>query len=535
MENKNTIIALTLMLVVWVGFTLYSQTKVDKAPLDTEISPPVVAQNQPAENRLVSDFTANLADKKDPATIKPREITIETDNYIAVLSNQGASLKSFKLKKYKVSSKEDSDIIDLVQDKSLPTLQSSGENFFQTKNEDLFYLNTDENYFYINEGDTKELSFQFDNSYGVTFIKKYVFNGDGYEFPVTISAYNKSDKSVDGKISLSLVTPFSRVDESSSLTFVGPATFIDDDVETLKRKAIEQSAEYGNNAVWTAFQDEYFMSAVVPLENSLDRIKVYRDENSILNRVYSPDRTLAPQANVSFDYLVYFGPRDPEILKALNYQLYEIIDFGIFDFIARPLLYVLNFFYSFVGNYGVAIILLTVLIKIIFWPLTQKSYSSMKAMQTLQPEMQKIREKFKNDKERLNREIMELYKNKRVNPLGGCLPMLIQIPVFFALYKVLLGNIALRHAPFTLWITDLSAKDPYYITPIIMGGTMFLQQKMTPTTMDPTQAKIFLAMPIVFTFLFLNFPSGLVIYWLVNNILTILQQYLINRTPLQSK
>jgi len=227
------------------------------------------------------------------------------------------------------------------------------------------------------------------------------------------------------------------------------------------------------------------------------------------------------------------GPRDPGILETVNYRLSEIIDFGIFDFIARPLLFVLNFFYSFVGNYGIAIILLTVVIKIVFWPLTQKSYSSMKAMQTLQPEMQKIREKFKNDKERLNREIMELYKTKRVNPLGGCLPMLIQIPVFFALYKVLLGNIDLRHAPFALWITDLSAKDPYYITPIIMGGTMFLQQKMTPSTMDPTQAKIFMVMPIVFTFLFLNFPSGLVIYWLVNNILTILQQYLINKSAVK--
>jgi YidC/Oxa1 family membrane protein insertase len=153
----------------------------------------------------------------------------------------------------------------------------------------------------------------------------------------------------------------------------------------------------------------------------------------------------------------------------------------------------------------------------------------MKSMQKLQPEMAKIREKFKNDKERLNREIMELYKKNRVNPLGGCLPMLVQIPVFFALYKVLLNDIALRHAPFMLWIDDLSAKDPYYVTPIIMGATMFIQQKMTPSTMDPTQAKMFMLMPVVFTFMFLNFPSGLVIYWLINNLLTILQQYFINR------
>ncbi len=153
----------------------------------------------------------------------------------------------------------------------------------------------------------------------------------------------------------------------------------------------------------------------------------------------------------------------------------------------------------------------------------------MKAMQKLQPEMQKLRDKHSKDKERLNKEMMELYKTHRVNPLGGCLPMLVQIPVFFALYKVLLDSIALRHAPFALWLTDLSAKDPYYITPILMGASMFVQQKMTPTTADPMQAKIFMMMPVVFTFLFLNFPSGLVIYWLVNNLLTILQQYFIHR------
>ena len=155
----------------------------------------------------------------------------------------------------------------------------------------------------------------------------------------------------------------------------------------------------------------------------------------------------------------------------------------------------------------------------------------MKAMQKLQPQMTRLREKYSSDKQRLNQEMMSLYKENRVNPFGGCLPMLIQIPVFFALYQVLLGSIELRHAPFVFWLTDLSAKDPYYITPLVMGATMFLQQKMTPTTMEPMQAKMMMMMPVVFTFLFLNFPSGLVIYWLVNNVLTIAQQYLINKNP----
>jgi YidC/Oxa1 family membrane protein insertase len=194
-----------------------------------------------------------------------------------------------------------------------------------------------------------------------------------------------------------------------------------------------------------------------------------------------------------------------------------------------PMLISLKYMNEFVKNFGIAIIILTILIKILFWPLGNKSYESMKAMQKLQPKMQELRDKFKDDKQKLSQETMALYRAHKVNPMGGCLPMLIQIPVFFGLYKALLYAIELRHAPFFWWIQDLSAKDPYYITPIIMGATMFIQQKMTPTAGDPMQQKIMLFLPIIFTFLFLNFPSGLVIYWLFNNILSIGQQYYVNK------
>jgi YidC/Oxa1 family membrane protein insertase len=320
--------------------------------------------------------------------------------------------------------------------------------------------------------------------------------------------------------------------KGSNFEFVGPVTYTGEDLNTDDVEDLaSESKSYGKEVVWTAFETKYFISAAVPLDNSAEKVRIEKEDGSVVNTLVSPYQAVDPGQTLIYDYLLYFGPRHLEILKEVNYQLAEAIDLGFFGIIAKPLRLVLNFFYSFVGNYGVAIILLTVIIKLIFWPLTQKSYSSMKAMQKLQPEMAKIREKHKNDKERLNREIMELYKKNRVNPLGGCLPMLVQIPVFFALYQVLLNDIALRHAPFMLWINDLSAKDPYYVTPLIMGGTMFIQQKMTPSTMDPTQAKMFMLMPVVFTFMFLNFPSGLVIYWLVNNLLTILQQFFINRKP----
>jgi len=198
---------------------------------------------------------------------------------------------------------------------------------------------------------------------------------------------------------------------------------------------------------------------------------------------------------------------------------------------AKPMLVVLNFVEKYLGNYGLAIILVTIIIKLIFYPLSKHSLKSMRDMQQLQPQLAALKEKYKDDKDKMNKELMGMYKRYKVNPLGGCLPMVLRIPVFIALYEVLYVAIELRHAPLFFWIHDLSAKDPYYITPLIMGATMFLQQKMTPSTMDPNQAKIMLIMPVVFTFMFLSFPSGLVLYWLVNNILTVGQQYYIQKSP----
>jgi YidC/Oxa1 family membrane protein insertase len=225
------------------------------------------------------------------------------------------------------------------------------------------------------------------------------------------------------------------------------------------------------------------------------------------------------------------GPKDEDLLKKLGVGAEKLIDFGWFTIIAKPLLWFLKLTNRITGNFGLDIIILSILIKIIFIPLTQISMKSMKEMQKVQPEMNRLKEQYKNDKAKLQQEIMLLYKRRKINPMSGCLPMVIQIPVFIALYNALQYTIEMRHAPFFLWIRDLAAKDPIYITPLIMGATMVLQQKMTPTAADPTQAKMFLLMPVMFTFLFLNFPSGLVIYWLVNNVLSIAHQYYLNKKP----
>ncbi len=274
------------------------------------------------------------------------------------------------------------------------------------------------------------------------------------------------------------------------------------------------------------------MTALLPEKRDavavIDRLEKNEGPNVFLG-------ILGEEENLSFVF--YAGPKDYELLKSFGNDLEKIINFGFFEFLAKPMFYILKSMYRFVRNYGVAIILLTTLIKIIFWPLTHTQQRSMQQMQKIQPEINALRERYKNDKQKITSETMSLYKKYKVNPAAGCLPLLIQIPVFFALYNVLLNAIELRGSPF-LYIKDLSAADTLFghvfgfaigPLPLLMGVSMYMQQKMMPTTMDPRQAQIFQFMPLIFTFMFLNFPSGLVLYWLVNNVLTIVQQYFTNK------
>ena len=290
------------------------------------------------------------------------------------------------------------------------------------------------------------------------------------------------------------------------------------------------SKRYDKTILWAGFADKYFLSAILSEKSSIASVELKKNGAGFLeSTVSSPQFTVNPGQSVTSEYRLFVGPKDIDVLKAQGNSLEQSLDLGWFTVIAKPLLYTLKFFYRYVGNYGIAIIIITIILKALFFPLTHKSYKSMKGMQKIQPEMAKLREKYKDDRDAMNKAVMELYREHKVNPMGGCLPMVVQIPVFFALYKSLMFSIELRHAPFFFWVTDLADKDPYYVTPVIMGITMFFQQKMTPSNMDPMQQKMMLALPVVFTFMFLSFPSGLVLYWLVNNVLTISQQMYINK------
>lgn len=536
MENKNVFIALLLMLAVWTGYTMFFVKPAPTVSDTTEQTPGDKENFVPAAVGTVEDkaITSSLPVVVKQTDVKAEDFIVETEDYRAVFSNVGARLKSIELKKYRETIQKNSPLVSLIgSNGDVSTFATTGHGDITLPVDYVYTASVPAEGLILKNGDERVLRFTALLDNGVVLEKNYTLKGSGYDLSLAIQIHNQTENPLQGSVDFLLMQPWFEGRDDSRYSFVGPAVYEDGDLTTYKVKKLEEKPiRHGNTAVWTAFEDKYFLTAAVPLDSTEHAFVIQKNMDTISNIIESGPLRLDAAQSLSLEYLLYAGPRDLDILEGVNHGLDKAIDFGFFDMLARPLLTVLKFFYNnVIKNYGVAIILLTAFIKLLFWPLTQKSYKSMRDMQKLQPEMQRLREKFKNDKERMNREIMELYRNNRVNPMGGCLPMFAQIPVFFALYKVLLGSIALRHEPFIFWLHDLSAKDPYYITPIIMGVTMFIQQKMSPTTMDSQQAKIMLFMPVIFTFMFLNFPSGLVIYWLVNNILTITQQWFINRGP----
>jgi len=282
---------------------------------------------------------------------------------------------------------------------------------------------------------------------------------------------------------------------------------------------------------WVAMLQHHFVGAWLP--RSGERMQFYSDvlpdQRYVIGVKDLVPTTIAPGATGTLSARLYAGPKEQARLEKVAPGLELTVDYGMLTIIAAPLFWLLSAIYRFVGNWGWAIVLLTVLIKLVFYPLSAASYKSMAQMKKLQPKLQSLKERYGDDRQKLNEAMMELYRTEKINPLGGCLPILIQIPVFIALYWVLLESVELRHAPFVLWIRDLSSPDPYYVLPIVMGATMYAQQLLNPQPPDPVQRRMFMIMPAVFTVMFLFFPAGLVLYWTVNNILSILQQWRINQ------
>jgi len=553
--EERTLLAVALSILVLIGFQfLISSNQPKKNIKKASVTASNSTSAQSSATRLISSLKkaeqserSLNATKLENATSsspikKAKTIVVNTNLYKMVLTEDGARIEKCFLKKYHTTVNPKSPPLNIVKVKPpyLPIGLVLGRKIKLDLSNRIF--KADKNKITINKTHKEQsLCFTIKLSKNVTVKKIFTFHHGTYWVDLKVKVI-RNNKPITAVTHLILYNEPLR---ERHYIFVGPAYCTNGDLEQIKLKHPGDTKTFKGPVDWMGYDDGYFLSAIIPLDKKDNwALKMVRlNQKGLICSAIAPvvknNQTIDAQ---SMNFGLYFGPKEIDRLKALHHHLAEAVNFGWFDPIAKPLLYVLKFLNRYFHNYGVSIIVLTIIIKILFWPLTHKSQQSMKTMQKLQPKLKKLQEKYKDDKEKLNKELMRLYKTYKINPLGGCLPMLLQIPVFFALYKVLLQAIELRHAPFCLWINDLSAPDRLMIPGVhipllggipvltlLMGVSMFIQQKMSPSSLDPMQSKMMLVLPVVFTVMFVNFPSGLVLYWLVNNILSIIQQYYINK------
>ena len=546
--EKRVIVFLIVSLAVIIGYDFLlkgmglvppPETTQEVASTDraTSVNQPISTQELPGNSG--KQPSGSTKDVPASVTVPPRSdkgsaseeqtIEVNTDLFRAKFSNRGAVLKSWELKRYTTAPEQGAQPVQLVYSggrfKGPLSLTVNDQAISNDLGTSLYHVTQD-----VTQLDGAHpighVTFHYyDAQKNIEVEKQLTFHYDSYVVDIAVRT-----QGLPAPVDVTLGTNFGIVEWGEGfIGLMGSASLVDDKV---LKETPEGEAERKGDVKWSAIQDKYFLSVLMPQKASAALAKKEGD------KLVSAGVRFASPANPSTMAMqLYAGPKEYDTLKLLNVGLEDTIDFGWFVFgswglvkaVAKPIFYVLRFLYEFTHNYGLTIILLTLAIKLMFVPLQYKSYKSMKQMQVIQPKVLALQTKLKDDRERLNKELIKLYKDHKVNPVGGCLPMVLQMPVFVALFNILYMTIDLRQAPFMLWIRDLSVQDPYYVLPIIMGATMVIQQKITPTTMDPTQAKIMLFLPVFMTFLFVNFPAGLVLYWLTNNVLTITQQVVTER------
>ncbi|MCJ7618365.1 MAG: membrane protein insertase YidC [Desulfobacterales bacterium] len=545
MEQARIFVAIALSFAVFLLWEVFFVDKqvVEKPKQDLQTE--TISKEElyiKEKNTEPVDHTALIKEDALKTIKPPRVIRVNTPLYSAIISEKGAVFKSFVLNKYRESMEPDSPLLEMISPeiKDGTIKISLAGNSVPALNDAFFVADIKDDAIEINDN-SKELSFFWKSSNGIIIEKKFLFSPETYMIGYKVIIKNGSNQTIQDNLILSLFKLYT--EKKSTYGFDGPSALINNALEQVDMDDIEDKNTYNGELKWIAVQDRYFMSFIVPEKSVEASMRLFLGQDKVLeNQFMQPESIINPDAQRTFGYHLFMGPRSTKVLKEIGYDLDKAINFGMFDFLAKPCLWLMNFLYDYtISNYGVAIIILTVFTKIILWPLGSKSYKSMGEMKKIQPLVMEIKEKYKGDKKKMNEETMALYKTYKVNPVGGCLPMVFQIPVFFALYRMLYEAIELRHAPFFWWINDLSAPDrllnfgfsipfmePPYGIPvltIIMGVTMFLQQKLSPAMGDASQAKMMQLMPVVFTVIFINFSSGLVLYWLVNNVLSIAQQY----------
>jgi YidC/Oxa1 family membrane protein insertase len=547
MDNRRLtlliVFALSLFLL-WDAWQKYNQPKI--------VTPQAVASSAngssiPVPSVPQATTTANIVPAATISATKGELVSIKTDLFTAEISTQGGDIVGLELNRYKAAEVKDK-VFSLFEAKHQYLAQSGliGENLPNHKT--VFSVSNGKRE--LSPGNnTVQLRLEAPAVNGIKTSKIYTFTRGSYLIDVGYEIDNGSQKEITPYAYYQLQRDNVTPDGENSMvsTFTGPAVYTEQDkFQKIDFGDIEKGkAKYAKKADngWIGMVQHYFVSAWVPAENLQREYYVRKLEGgstpAVTAGVIVATPTAAPGAKIVQSVSLYAGPQIQSNLEQLAKPVAEggigakglplVVDYGWLTIVAAPIFWCLEVIHRFVGNWGWAIVLLTIGIKLIFFPLSAASYKSMAKMRTVTPRLTALKERFGDDKQKLNTEMMKLYKSEKINPLGGCLPILIQIPVFIALYWALLGAVEMRGAPWLLWIQDLSAADPYYVLPVIMVITMLIQTKLNPTPPDPIQAKVMMLMPFIFGGMFFFFPSGLVLYWVVNNTLSIAQQWQITR------
>jgi YidC/Oxa1 family membrane protein insertase len=542
MDNSRLFLYAAL---AFIGLLIWEQWKADYGPQ------PEVYEQQTGVNQSLSQTgdmqsrndlpeMANL-DNTSPVQTQQAStgqiIEVQTDVFDVLIDTRGGVLESIKLRKYPVAVDKPNEFLGLIHNDSdsvyviqngLRSSTSPAPNHYDVFSSEKTSYRMDES-----ENVLRIPLVWSDN--GVQVIKTYTFNRGDYLIDVDHRVVNNSSEEWNGSQYRQIQR--SRPLETSNFlyTYTGAVIYNEEvkyekvDFDDMDEKAFKMDSKGG----WAAMIEHYFLSAWIaaPGETNL----LYSIANNKRNPatytigMRSESRRVASGSETAFNSELFVGPKLVNRLEEISPGLELTVDYGALTFISKPLYWLLSFFQSIVGNWGLAIILLTLLVKAVFFKLSETSYKSMAKMRKVGPRLKTLKERYGDDRQKMNKAMMELYKTEKINPMGGCLPILVQIPVFIALYWALLESVELRQAPFILWINDLSVMDPYYVLPLIMGISMIIQQKLNPAPPDPIQAKVMMALPLVFTVFFAFFPSGLVLYWVVNNVLSITQQWIITK------
>lgn len=556
MDNQRMFLFAALALVLML---IYQQWQEDYSPQVTTSTEQVQVQQQTGDDEIIPDAPSDGVAKRASVTatndtavveVKSQIVEVITDVFQIKIDTEKGSVVEAKLRNYSVSLEEKDTPFAILKD------ELDGALFAQsglTPAKGLLdgikkpVFTTEKQHYALQEGvDELHVPFSWVGDNGLELTKTFIFKRGSYLIDVEQNLQNNGEQEWSGSFFGRLRQIPGEQEEgglfSGSRSFTGGAISLDDKkYQKVSFEDIQEdwSKEYSgtkgglikSKGGWTAMIQHYFLAAWIPVQEETNYYSTAYSAktDSHYMTVTEKQKTVAVGESYTFKHGLYVGPKVQKELEKIAPNLERSVDYGPLFFIAEPLFWALDKIHGVLGNWGWAIIVLTFFLKLLFFKLSEKSYKSMAKMKKLGPKMKQVKERHGDDKQKMNQAMMELYKKEKVNPIGGCLPILVQMPFFLSLYWMLMESVELRQAPFMFWIADLSIQDPFYVLPLIMGATMFIQQRLNPAQMDPTQQRVMMLMPVVFTFMFLWFPAGLVLYWVVNNILSISQQWIITK------